>query len=103
MCATGATLTEQVTRAKLGKTRESLDLDNNGVNFFLNDTDCAHCTALCEKLNVITIEHNELRGMSKVKKMYDIREKWVAPYAIQVIQTARAARDPQTTGSLQSA
>ena len=66
-------------------------MDNNGVNFFLNDTDCAHCTALCEiemfdlcvhynirarscASYVITIEHNELRGMNKVYKMHDIRE-----------------------------
>ena len=46
-CTLRATLTETVTRAKLGKTRESLDMGNKGVNF-VSDTDCVHCSAFCE-------------------------------------------------------
>ena len=37
-----------------------------------------------------TLEHNDLRGMIKVYQIHGIREQWVARYAIQEIQTARA-------------
>jgi hypothetical protein len=75
----------------LGKTRESLDLDNNGVNF-VNDTDCVHCTDLCEieifDLSAVrslldpckdlhkiraTLELNEMCEMNKVCEMHDTR------------------------------
>ena len=37
-----------------------------------------------------TLERNELRGMIKVYQIHGIPEQWVARYAIQEIQTARA-------------